>query len=139
MGLIMSRKFFSKHIKNKKPSVSSTQFVSENTQDSGHLKLSLLSLSDKEIRDLSAHDVREQLLQWAKRAWPESTPMTLNKLAEITTAEIAEELNQLNQVLYGDPETDWSAIHLIRLLKDFLAQKKAVENSESGLEPLYKN
>ncbi len=86
-----------------------------------------------------AREAASTLLEHAQALWPQQSPRSLRELASIL-ASGTEEVLQLDQHLYGLPETEWSGQALWESLKNGLQRK--VENSspqknQKILKPLY--
>jgi hypothetical protein len=77
------------------------------------------------------------LLQWAAVRWPDEAPRNLGSLAQWLQAG-AEEMGELEQVLYASGPGSWQGDALLKLYKKGL-EKVVTEDrvTQQGLSPLY--
>jgi hypothetical protein len=87
----------------------------------------------------NTHQAKDALLAWAKTRWPEMTNASLVDIAEHTSPELAEQLQTLNNALYGAADNSWEGAKLAAAFTAFKHNKNKPERaSDSALKPLYK-
>lgn len=101
-------------------------------------EIQFLKMNENRVLDMSPHEVREQLIAWAEQHWPSIRPMTINKIADLTNKNIANELEKLNKILYGDASLQWNAVDLLAHIKSFLQGQDKKSSRDGDLEPLFK-
>lgn len=117
----------------------SENFVSrKNLQPTMDLENKLLKKIQQSCRDNDAQATRNNLLEWAKVHWSEESNMTMNKLIDHVDNELAQEVKELNEVLYKTGNSFWRGEKLAKLVQKFTRKSRAQQESLNKLEPLYK-
>jgi hypothetical protein len=85
-------------------------------------------------------EARQALLDWARQRRPSAPPIGLDELKSRCGVDLRREIEQLNQVLYRDPASDWQGQ---TLWSAFRSDPIALSNRDkptitADLEPLYK-
>ena len=83
---------------------------------------------------------KENLLRWAKLAWPDNPPMNISEIGGRLGNDLAEELKILNTVLYSGGKKDWHGSGLWQVFKDksAAALDTPIQKYQGKLEPLYR-
>ena len=87
----------------------------------------------------NAGAVKEALLKWGRRHWPEKPPLTVGELAgRMNSPALSEKADALNKALYGESDGEWNGNDLWLAFKEALDnEKKARENEKIPVPPLY--
>ena len=79
------------------------------------------------------------LLRWASLNWRESPAMSLGEIMRRVPAELADRLNELNELLYSKNRSDWNGENFWQAFRKNHAVQTGAEQADSGkLEPLYR-
>ena len=82
---------------------------------------------------------KENLLRWARLAWPDNPPMNIGEIGRRLGTDLADELNRLNTVLYSNSKMEWQGSCLWGVFKDEpVPQHKPTRRYQGKLEPLYR-
>ena len=106
----------------------------------GHIKLKeAIKAVQLACHENAPEQAKTALLSWATLKWSQSPAMSLGEIARRVPAELADRLNELNQLLYSRDSSDWNGEDFWKVFYD----QQGVENTEgqgnSGeLEPLYR-
>lgn len=99
---------------------------------------SLRSLREA-VRGGDPVQIKTALLIWGKAVWPDQPPISLSDLGHRCGEQARQEVEALNQSLYGNTENKWNGERLLLAIENFDGLKSSQESSASdGLEPLYK-
>lgn len=86
-----------------------------------------------------AQQARKALLEWAASQWGDVKYVGLETLASKTGAPLAQDIERLNQLLYGNAETHWEGQTLWANFQRYLQQGTKVNITKNpDLEPLYR-
>ena len=80
---------------------------------------------------------RTALMHWASVYWPDRRPATLDELASLGGASLAEETGRINRILYGNAGENWNGDALWAVVVA-LDEGKNQKRHQVGLEPLYR-
>ena len=98
------------------------------------------------LRDIKAacnsnnpQKVKDTLIQWAHHEWPDFPPTSVGHLAQRVNGQFADELHNLNNVLYKPGASQWNCSGLWQAAKAYIEQRnKKTGRSEPTIQPLYK-
>ncbi len=94
---------------------------------------------DKACSSGDAIKTKEALLKWAAVRWPEQSITSLADIANVSPAELAKQINELNSALYSPHAGNWQPKALRSAFRAFISSKrKTTKIRDSLLEPLYK-
>lgn len=84
--------------------------------------------------------LRKAVLSWAQIHWQDNNIHSLQQIAERTDSiELRQQLNYLDQALYGDKKNGWDSGELLQQIHACKKQKRDQGRVQLGLKPLYKN
>lgn len=85
--------------------------------------------------DDDAVAAKEALLDWGRQKFDATT---LGAIAFCCDARLRDEIQLLNQVLYGRDACQWQGKRLFQAFSENKARERIAQTSDSGLEPLYR-
>lgn len=103
-----------------------------------------IQVIEKKIRKAShagnAIEVKNLLIAWAARQWPEKPPTSLGGIARNCTPALSNELNRLNDALYGNNATDWDGAHFWAVFTDAKSlPPEGIQPAVDELQPLFRH
>ncbi len=102
--------------------------------------LPLARAVEKACHKADARKTKEALLEWAAVRWPDDSITSLADIANISPAELSEQVIALNRALYSAHADNWDPKALCTAFQAFISQKhKAPAAQDTILEPLYKS
>ena len=94
----------------------------------------------KQAKKNNAKKTKNALIQWAKTFYKDKSLTNLAQLSDYCSAELDEQLRQLNQTLYSPEKPDWNSKELLIAFKnEQLLNNKNRGKQDSALKPLYNN
>jgi hypothetical protein len=94
----------------------------------------------KQAKKNDAKKTKNALIQWAKIFYKDKSLTNLAQLSDYCSAELDEQLRQLNQTLYSPEKPDWNSKDLLIAFKnEQLLNNKNKGKQTSALKPLYNN
>ena len=102
--------------------------------DQEHPAKELIKQLKEACRSTQPKKAKEVLLKWMQLQYGQDN---FDRIGELLDKELVEQINELNQCLYGDNEaTHWDGSKLAQLVKDQTLNKKGYLKEDDFLEPL---
>jgi len=120
----------------RKPGVARTEKISQPEVNFTPLKTAV-SAVEKHAKNNDAESTRTALVEWAKSAYADNTITNLSQISEHCSAQLAEEIRQLNTSLYSPEKPAWNGRNLLAAFKDERIQNNNSEKKSTVLKPLY--